>query len=182
MGIENDMSPDADSRECPYLPRPRASMSYRDVRSAGLVGVDAYYLTNLHYGHFLWRQGHGGRATLALTRALYADVAETASVLQQWPLPYAAIGWVVRHHSSDDFPGNPRISFQHQATRMRGHRNEIKRARAWAVWSIIRVARPSLPADTKQAIKEPQLETIEAGLRRWGHCNESSVWRKALES
>jgi hypothetical protein len=157
-------------------------MSYRDVRSAAAVGVEAYYLKSLHYGHFLWQQGHGGRAILALTRALYADLAETATVLRQWPLPYAAIAWVVRQHPGDDFPGNPRVSFQHQATRMRGHRNEIKRARAWAVWSIIRVARPSLPPDIKQAIEEPQVESIEAGLRRWGHAGESSLWLKALES
>ena len=153
-------------------------MSYRDVRRAEAVGVEAYYLASLQYGHFLWQQGYAGRAILALTRSLYADLPETASVLQAWPLPYAAIHWIVLHHPSDDFPGNPRISFQHQATRMKGERKERRRARAWAVWYLVRDAKPSLPADPRQGIEEPGIESIEAGLRQWGHADELEIWRE----
>lgn len=163
------------------LPPARGDMSYRDVRTAQAAGMEAYYSASLRYGHYLWQQGHAGRAILALTRALYADLPEAALVLREWPLPYAAIYWIVHNHSSNDFPGNPRVSFQHQATRIRGARKELLQARAWAVWYLIRDARPSLPADTKQGIEEPGFESIQAGLCRFGHTNEVDIWLKALD-
>lgn len=156
-------------------------MSYRDVREAKGRGVAAFYLASLQYGHYLWLEGHAGRSLLALTRALYADVPEQASVLEDWPLPYTAIHWVVRQHPSDHFPGNPRISFQHQATRMEGPRKELRRARAWAVWYLVGQAKSSLPGDPTQAFEEPGLAAIEAGLRRWGHGDELHTWRNARE-
>ncbi len=60
--------------------------------------IEAFYLIALSYGHYLWLKGYSGHAILAITRALYAN------------------------HPSEDYPGNPRISFQHQATRLRGDR------------------------------------------------------------
>ncbi|NBB78405.1 MAG: hypothetical protein GVY36_03020 [Verrucomicrobia bacterium] len=149
------------------------------MRTAEAVDVEAYYFTSLQYGQFLWQRGRSGRAILALTRALYADLPETALVLQNSPLPYAAIHWIVLHHPSDDFPGNPRVSFQHQATRMEGRQKELRRARAWAVWYLVRHAKPSLSADPRQVIEEPDSAAIEAGLRQWGHTDEVEVWRAA---
>lgn len=156
-------------------------MSYRDVRAADAVDLEAYFRTSLQYGQFLWRCGHAGRAILALTRGLYADLPESAPVFAEWPLPYAAIHWITLQHPSDDFPGNPRVSFQHQATRMEGERKQLRRARAWAVWYLIRDAKPSLPADRRQAVKEPSIRVIEQGLLRWGHRNELRIWRLAGE-
>ena len=106
-----------------------------------------FYFEALKYGHYLWLNSHAGRSLLALTRALYANVPEKAPVLAQWPLPYAALKWIVANHPTDSFPGNPRISFQHQATRLRGERQALRRARAWAVWALIQKAKPTLPKD-----------------------------------
>lgn len=141
---------------------------------------EAFYYTALKYGHSLWLRGHTGRSILAITRALYTDITEDATILNQWPLPYAALRWIIANHSSDHFPGNPRISFQHQATRLRGDRQLLRRARAWAVWALIRETKPTLPGDPKQGIEEPTLENIEAELQAIGHSNEVTIWQAAL--
>jgi len=135
-----------------------------------------FYFKALQYGNYLWKNGHAGRAILATTRALYADIQTDDAILEQWPLPYAALKWIVAHHHSDDFPGNPRISFQHQATRLRGERRELRRARAWATWALIRRARPSLPGDAQDPVEEPSHEEIEARLATLGHPGEAQLW------
>lgn len=141
---------------------------------------EEFYYTALKYGHHLWLKGHAGRSLLAITRALYADVPQGAELLKRWPLPYAALCWIVANHSSDDFPGNPRISFQHQATRIRGDRQALRRARAWAVWALIREAKPTLPGDATQDVNEAALSDITAQLDRMGHVGEAATWQTAL--
>lgn len=168
-------------KSCPHLPEPLPGMSYRELSELRGGDTEAYYRTALRYGHYLWRQGHAGRALLALTRALYADLPEDAAVLQDWPLPYRALRWMVEQHPSEDFPGNPRISFQHQATRLRGERRDLRRARAWAVWALVRQAKPDLPGDAAQGVEEPSLETIHSGLEKHGHKNEQRIWQDALD-
>lgn len=165
---------------CPYLPMPDTQMSYRCLTELREGDVEAFYLQALRYGHYLWLEGHSGRAILSITRALYADICEGAEVLVEWPLPYRALKWLVEKHPSDDFPGNPRVSFQHQATRLRGERMELRRARAWAVWALIRAAKPSLPADLEQGIEEPSLCDVEQSLSDCGHSQEVALWREAL--
>ncbi len=165
---------------CPYLPQPNVHMTHRCLTDLKDADRERFYYTALKYGHTLWQKGHAGRSILAITRALYADLAEDAAILQQWPLPYAALQWIVANHDSDDFPGNPRISFQHQATRLRGERQALRRARAWAVWVLICKARPALIGDPTQGIEEPNLQVIETQLRSYGHSNEVAVWQSAL--
>ena len=139
-----------------------------------------FYFKALQYGHYLWQSGHAGRAILAITRALYADTDENDPTLKAWPLPYAALKWIVAHHNCDNFPGNPRISFQHQATRLRGERQALRRARAWAAWALIRQARPSLPGDFSDRVKEPDVEEIFKRLSDLGLRGEATLWKKAL--
>lgn len=138
-----------------------------------------FYFKALQYGHYLWQTGYAGRAILAVTRALYAEIKEEDLILANWPLPYAALRWIVATHDSDDFPGNPRISFQHQASRLRGPRQELRRARAWAIWAIIRKARPSLPGDPADPVVEPTEQEIQARLDEFGHPNETELWARA---
>ena len=166
---------------CPYLPEATGRMNHLCLTRLKKDTPEFYY-SALQYGHYLWLQGHAGRAILALTRALYADIAPNNPILRQWPLPYAALQWIVAHHSNDDFPGNPRISFQHQATRLRGPRQELRRARAWAVWALIRQARPSLPGDLADPVDPPMQEQIEAMLQAQGHLREAELWRSVIKS
>lgn len=165
---------------CPHLPEPDAQMTHRCLTELRDANRELFYHTALKYGHSLWSRGHAGRSILAITRALYADVSEDADILKQWPLPYAALRWIIANHNSEHFPGNPRISFQHQATRLRGDRQALRRARAWAVWALIREAKPNLPGDATQGIEEPTLGSIEAGLRAIGHSSEVATWQAAL--
>ena len=165
---------------CPYLPFPKKEMSYRNLRELRGSNIEAFYLTALSYGHYLWLKGYSGRAILAITRALYANLPAEAEVLREWPLPYRALHWIVANHPSQDYPGNPRISFQHQATRLRGDRVALRRARAWAVWKLICSAKPELPADTTQGIKQPTLGEIEQRIVEHGHSNEVQIWQSAF--
>jgi hypothetical protein len=157
-------------------------MSHRCLTNLKGAERAVFYHSALKYGHYLWQQGHSGRAILALTRALYADVAENDPILKQWPLPYGALKWIIANHSSTDFPGNPRISFQHQATRLRGERQCLRRARAWAVWALICETRPELEPDRTQGIIEPTLESIETLLHAHAHTGESVLWRSVLQA
>lgn len=168
--------------QCPYLPVPDARMSYRCLTESGKTSEDAFYVSALRYGHYLWLEGHAGRSILALTRALYANIDEKAPILDQWPLPYAALKWMITNHPSDSFPGNPRISFQHQATRLRGERQTLRRARAWAVWALVRRAKPNLRGDDSQVIEEPPIDWIAEQLKKEGHTNEAALWRAALDA
>lgn len=152
-------------------------MSYRSLREC--EAPEVFYLRALEYAHFLWMDGHAGRSLLALTRALYTELESDCEVLETWPLPYAAFHWIVSAHSSDDFPGNPRVSFQHQATRIRGPREELLRARAWGVWALVRAAKPSLPPDASQGITEPSLNVIERKLATYASIREAELWRAA---
>ena len=169
-------------KKCPYLPAPDERMNHRCLKESRQISETAFYTEALKYGHYLWLNGHAGRSILALTRALYANVLEEATVLEQWPLPYAALKWIVSSHPSDSFPGNPRISFQHQATRLRGERQDLRRARAWAVWALVRKAKPELCGDASQAIEEPTIDWIKTQLQNEGHANEATVWWTALEN
>lgn len=167
--------------KCPYLPEPDAQMDYRCLTESKKTNAADFYFAALKYGHYLWLKGHAGRSMLALTRALYADVPEVSPILNQWPLPYAALRWIAASHLSKDFPGNPRISFQHQATRLGGERQTLRRARAWAVWALVRKAKPTLCGDDAQAIEEPTTDWIAEQLQSEGHSNEVAIWRAALE-
>lgn len=167
---------------CPHLPPPNLEMTHRCLTELDAQAEPAlFYTTALQYGHTLWHKGHAGRAILAVTRALYTDIKENDSVLTKWPLPYSALAWMVAKQQNDEFPGNPRISFQHQATRLRGERQELRRARAWAVWAIICKVRPSLPADTTQDFTAPTIQEIEEQLKELGHPNEAELWVDALD-
>ena len=167
--------------KCPYLPEPDAQMDYRCLTESRKTNEADFYFAALKYGHYLWLKGHAGRSLLALARALYADVPETDPILDKWPLPYAALQWIVASHLSEDFPGNPRISFQHQATRLCGERRTLRRARAWAVWALVCKAKPNLHGDDAQITEEPTIDWIVEQLQKEGHTNEVAVWKAVLD-
>lgn len=169
--------------KCPHLPEPEAIMSHRCLTELNTTtDPGAFYFKALQYGHYLWQQGHAGRAILSITRALYSNIPADVETLKTWPLPYAALAWIIKNHSSDDFPGNPRISFQHQATRLRGSHQDLRRARAWAVWALICKIRPTLPADEKQEFDPLSNKVILKLLQSFGHPNEANHWQSVLNA
>jgi len=144
-----------------------------------------FYLAALHYAQSLWLQGFPARAILLCNRALGAELNSSEPILRQWPLPYLAVGWLLRNHLPDHFMGNPRRHWQHLATRMSGPRSEVRTWRAWACWRLACAAMPHLPPDEKQlaleAVREPGEEEIAGHLERLGHPGEVGLWRQVLE-
>ncbi|WP_232766955.1 hypothetical protein [Geminisphaera colitermitum] len=166
---------------CPYLPAPRPGMDWRAMNAHGPMRDGGFYLTALTYAHTLWQRGLAARAVLCLDRAFGAELAADAPVLHAWPLPYAAMAWLVTHTPAEVFIGNPRVHFQHYADRMNEPRKEQRRWRAWACWALVRKVRPDWPADSKHAVVEPSVEQIAAGLRDHGLPGEDGLWRRVLE-
>ncbi len=171
---------------CPHLPAPPDAMDAGALTALGSARGEAFYLTALTYGHYLWRRGLAARATLCLDRALGADLRGDEAVLREWPLPYAAMAWFLGHTPPDVFIGNPRVHFQHLADRMNEPRRDQRRWRAWACWALARAVRPEWPGDPRHAVVEPTLAEIEGRLAAHGIAGEAELWRgvlaKALEA
>ena len=109
-----------------------------------------------------------------------SDLRGDEPVLRDWPLPYAAMAWFLRHTPADVFIGNPRVHFQHLADRMNEPRREQRRWRTWACWQITHVVRPEFPADPKHPVSEPTVEQIAARLDTHGVTGETALWREVL--
>lgn len=147
----------------------------------GEVRDGAFYLTALTYGQYLWQRGLAARAILCLDRALGADLRGPEPELQAWPLPYAAMGWLLKNTPEGVFIGNPRVHFQHLADRMNEPRRDQRRWRTWACWSIARTVRPEYPADPKHPVVEPDDALIARRLEIHGLPGEALLWLAAKE-
>lgn len=168
---------------CPHLPTPRAGLDWRSLHAfrESDRGPE-FYFACLEYGHALWQRWFAARALLCLDRALGADLTGEEPVLREYPLPYAAMAWLIAHAPADLFLGNPRVHFQHYADRMNEPRRDQRRWRAWACWAIARAVRPELPADPKHDVVEPTLEEIAAALQMHGHRGEAELWQGVLRA
>ncbi len=155
-------------------------MDWRAYQPHGDSRGEGFYGTCLEYGQDLWLRGLPARALLCLDRAMGADISETDVVVGSWPMPYAAVAWIMREVPRDLFCGNPRVHFQHYADRMNVTRQEIREWRAWACWALARKVRPELPGDPKHDVQEPNLEEIGAGLKRWGLRGDTACWQAVL--
>jgi len=155
-------------------------MDWRVYQRHGEARGAAFYGTCIEYGHYLWCYGQPARALLCLDRAMGADVVDTDPVVGSWPMPYAAMAWIMREVPRDIFCGNPRVHFQHYADRMNEPRKVIRVWRAWACWALARAIRPDLPGDPKHDVIEPSLDQIAAGLTEAGLIGEVELWQRAL--
>lgn len=173
-----------DREPCPFLPRTGEVIGARVMKELGGDRGPRFYLRALECAQSLWLQGLPAQSILLLDRAFGADVGPESREVVEWPLPYAAMHWVLDSVGKEDFIGNPRRHFQHLATRMVEPRRDVRSWRAWACWLYARQLFPDLPADEKQireeGIREPSEETIGAGLDRFGHRGESAAWRAVL--
>jgi hypothetical protein len=165
---------------CPHLPEALEQMDASVLTAHGAARDAGFYLTALRYGNYLWQRGLPGRAILKLDRAFGADIQADEEVLQNWPLPYVAMGWILVRAPS--FVGNPRVHFQHLADRMNEPRREQRRWRMWACWALCRKGRPELAGDPRHEVEEPSLETIAAKLDLHGHPGETALWQRAYSA
>ena len=143
---------------CPHLPAPRAGLDWRalHVHREDVRG-EAFFHDCLEYGHALWQRGLAARALLCLDRAFGADLRGDEPVLRDWPQPYAATVWFVKHAPPEIFLGNPRVHFQHYAGRMNEPRRAQRVARAWACWALARVLAPSRGLAQSRHWRSPRL-------------------------
>lgn len=167
-------------KPCPFLPDVAGPLTAASVNALGDDRGPAFYEAALRYAASLWLQGLPARAILLLNRALGADVPADSPVLRKWPLPYAAVAWILRHARPEHFLGNPRRHWQHLATRMAGPRPELRTWRAWACWRLARLILPGLPADelqlAEEAVREPEEVEIFARLECLGLPGEAALW------
>lgn len=154
----------------------RVFSPYRAERGA------EFYATALEYGNYLWQRRLAARAILCLDRAFAADLRDGEQVLRRWPLPYAAMAWILEETPPEVFIGNPRVHFQHYADRMNQPRREQRQWRAWACWAITRRVRPQLPPDPRHDVREPSEGEIESGLLSTGLAGEAGLWKTILGS
>lgn len=166
---------------CPYLPIPRPNLDWRILNQfRDQDRGSEFYHACLEYGQDLWQRHLPARALLCLDRAMGADLRDEEAVLSKFPLPYAAMHWLMVHTPRDVFIGNPRVHFQHYADRLKAPRREQRRARAWACWALACKTNPQWPNDPKHDVVEPTLDGIEQELATHGHLGEAGLWRNVL--
>ena len=166
---------------CPHLPTPRSGLDWRTLNAFGAGNRGAhFYHACLEYAHALWKQKYAARAILCLDRAMGSDLVGDEAVLLEWPIPYSAMVWFMRHTPHGVFIGNPRIHFQHYADRMNEPRKDQRRWRAWACWALARRVMPELPGDPRHKVDEPTLKQIESHLLRHGLPGEATLWNTEL--
>jgi hypothetical protein len=156
-------------------------MDWRVYQTHGRDRGPEFYRTTLEYGHYLWQQGLVARAILCLDRAMGTDLHGRESILAEWPIPYAAMRWILAHCPNGVFMGNPRVHFQHYADRMNEPRREQRRWRAWACWAITRRTLPHLLGDPRHQVREPAEDEIEQKLQEVGLPGEAGLWRHVME-
>lgn len=167
---------------CPHLPEPRPGLDWRLLAAHRDGGRrSAFYLDCLEYAQSLWERGLAARAILCLDRAFGADLDGSEAALVSWPLPYAALDWMLRAAPAGVFIGNPRVHFQHYAGRMNEPRRERRRWRAWACWALARAAGPGWPGDPRHPVEEPSAARIAGMLERHGHRGEAALWKAVFD-
>lgn len=165
---------------CPLLPPVAHPLNAHETARFGDDRGPQFYLAALRYAQSLWREGKPGRAILLIDRALGADVPDGDPTFAEWPLPYATMAWVLIHLSDEELAGNPRVHFQHLASRLGPPRQEIRQWRAWACWHLCREVSPRYPGDLRDPVPEPGAAEIAAHLARVGITGEVRLWQEAI--
>ena len=173
---------------CPHLPEVERHYDHTDIEALGGERGPLFYETALHYAHSLWREGFPAKSILLINRALSLPLKASEPILAKWPLPYAALVWIMRNRVEGQFIGNPRRHWQHLATRMVEPNKELRTWRAWACWYLAKTVLPEadFPSDQKQIreeqIVEPTHEQIADHLQRLSPANDLEFWQRTLES
>jgi len=163
---------------CPCLPLTDRTLDWKHLHECGSDRGSVFYHRCLEYAQHLWQNSTPARCLLAVDRALFASVNGDEPEVRNWPLPYAAVAWILHHADPDRFLGNPRVHYQHLADRVRG--SEIKRWRSWACWHLVRAVRPDFEGDPRHRVIIPAVNAVAAGLNAFGIPGEVAVWKKAL--
>lgn len=184
---------------CPYLPSVDRFLTAEWTRAHRGKRDTGFYRAALEYGQSLWMAGKPAQAILQLNKAWSAELEVGEAVLDEWPLPYRALLWMLLRAPEGRFLGNPVRHFQHLATRVRGEGAELRSWRAWACFhlSCQVLAEGDFPPDALQIEKEgvvvPSANEVHEGLERMGFPGEARLvevvlreaeacWRSRLDS
>lgn len=173
---------------CPLLPEENRHYDHTDVEALNHERGPLFYETALHYAQSLWREGFPAKSILLINRALALPLKGDIPILAKWPLPYAALVWIMQNRVEGQFIGNPRRHWQHLATRMVEPNKELRTWRAWACWYLAKTILPEseFPGDDKQIrddqIIEPELGQVADHLKRFSPANDLDIWQLALDS
>ena len=166
---------------CPFLPIPEKILDAEALSALKDHRGERFYAEALRYAQSLWIQGFPARSLLILDRAMGAELNGDENELQCWLLPYSAIAWILKNAKPYHYLGNPRVHYQHLATRVRGPRSILRQWRAWGCWWIARRQMPHLPPDPKQIIQEPSHDEIKLKLEQFGLPEEVQHWQNAIK-
>lgn len=158
--------------DCGLLPSVPEQIAHGDLLAFGSERNENFYMCSLHLAHKLLREGKAGRALLLLDRAMEVTLSDP---LKPWPVPYAAVAWILNAATARELGGNPRIHYEHLATRVRGSR--LRQWRAWACWAIARKLRPEYPGDPVSASPLPTRAQIARGLNETAGAVELRLWQ-----
>ena len=173
---------------CPFLPQVDEPLRAAAMKQFGKAERGpVFYEQALKCAQSLWLQGLPAQAMLQMNRAFGADLEIEDPILDQYPLPFQAMAWVMKNRLPDQFIGNPRRHFQHFATRMNEPHLEQRTWRAWGCWwlACLIFSESEFPDDEQQIAEEglvlPKFESIKAGLDRFGLKGEAETWMLAVE-
>ncbi len=158
--------------ECEVLPEPHESIVHGALLKFGLLRNEAFYMAALQLAHRLVRESKAGRALLLLDRAMSVTLSDP---LKPWPVPYAVVAWILNAATARELGGNPRIHYEHLATRVRG--SKLRQWRAWACWAIACKLRPEYPGGPVSESPLPTPEQIACGLKETAGAVEFRLWQ-----
>ncbi len=145
-----------------------------------------FYETALMYAQSLWRQGFPAKSLLLCSRAMAADLHHGDEVLRRVPLPYQAVAWLLVNRQEGQFFGNPRLHFQHLASRMVEPKKELRTWRAWACWYLAKelLDPHDFPGDwlqiRRESVVEPTHDEISRRLHQLSSLSDDRAWNEAL--
>ena len=171
---------------CPFLPVTDRVCSHVDMEAVGGDRGAVFYETALKYAQSQWRRGFPAKSLLLCSRAMAADLLANDEVLRHHPLPYQAVAWLLVNRREGHFFGNPRLHFQHLASRMVEPNKELRAWRAWACWYLAKelLSQDEFPGDWSQiraeSLVEPTHDEISRQLRRLSPLDDERAWNEAL--
>ena len=171
---------------CPFLPLPERPLTHEDLHALGTDRGPRFHHAALAYAQGMWLANFPAKALLLVSRAQSCRL-EEVSLLTEGAMPYHAVAWIVHHRPAGRFIGNPRLHYQHLASRMVEPHRELRRWRAWACWYLTRelLSEAEFPSDTRQiraeSTVEPRRAEIAQQLDALSPSNDRSAWESALE-
>jgi len=171
---------------CPFLPLPQRPVTHEDLHALGSDRGPRFHHAALAYAQGMWLADFPAKALLLVSRAQSCRL-EELSLLTEGAMPYHAVAWIVHRRPEGRFIGNPRLHYQHLASRMVDPHRELRRWRAWACWYLTRELLPEteFPSDTRQiraeSTVEPRRSEIAQRLNELSPSDDCAAWESALE-